>query len=51
MCGRKNETWNDVLVVLKVQGERLDLPYLRKTAESLDVAELLGEALEAVGVH
>jgi hypothetical protein len=38
--------WRDVLGVLKVQGDRLDLDYLRRMAASLDVTELLARALQ-----
>lgn len=38
--------WRDVLGVLKVQGERLDLAYLRRWAAVLGVADLLEEALD-----
>ncbi len=37
--------WRDVLGVLKVQGERLDLVYLRRWAVALGVADLLEKAL------
>ncbi len=37
--------WRDVLGVLKVQGERLDLAYLRRWAVTLGVADLLERAL------
>lgn len=37
--------WRDVLGVLKVQGDRLDLDYLRRMAGSLDVTGLLTQAL------
>ena len=39
--------WRDVLGVLKVQGARLDLAYLRRWATYLGVAERLDEALRA----
>ena len=42
--------WRDVLGVLKVQGERLDLAYLRRWAGMLDVADLLAEALAQAGL-
>ncbi len=39
--------WRDALGVLKVQGERLDLAYLRRWATALEVADLLEKALIA----
>lgn len=39
--------WRDVLGVLKVQGERLDLAYLRRWAAVLEVSDLLERALTA----
>jgi len=41
--------WRDMLGVLKVQGERLDLAYLRQWAAALGVADLLESALTEVG--
>jgi hypothetical protein len=37
--------WRDVLGVLKVQGNRLDLEYMRRMAAGLGVADLLSRAL------
>jgi hypothetical protein len=46
MGGQVSERqWRDVLGVLKVQGERLDLGYLRRWAAELGVADLLEKAL------
>jgi hypothetical protein len=37
--------WRDVLSIVRVQGERLDLPYLAETAALAGVADLLQRAL------
>jgi len=37
--------WRDVLGVLRVQGDRLDLSYLRRWATELGIADLLERAL------
>ncbi len=37
--------WRDIMGVLAVQGDRLDLVYLRQWAEALDVSDLLQRAL------
>jgi hypothetical protein len=37
--------WRDILGVIKTQGERLDLAYLRQWAAALNVADLLEKAL------
>jgi hypothetical protein len=42
--------WLDVLGVLKVQGARLDFPYLEEWAPSLGVADLLARARDEAGV-
>jgi hypothetical protein len=39
------QQWHDVLGVIAVQGDRLDVSYLRSWAARLGVAELLAEAL------
>ncbi len=41
--------WRDILGMLQVQGKRLDLPYLQRSAESLRVADLLEKALAEAG--
>lgn len=38
--------WNDVLNVIKVQGDLLDLGYLRRWAIQLGVADLLERILD-----
>jgi len=46
LCGeRSDQQWNDVLGVIAVQGERLDLAYLREWALYLNVNDLLDQAL------
>ena len=40
--------WRDILGVLVVQGERLDLAYMRRWAASLDVSDLLERALAEI---
>jgi hypothetical protein len=40
-----DQQWNDVLGVISVQGERLDLAYLRELARYLKVDDLLDQAL------
>ena len=38
--------WTDLLAVIRIQGERLDLEYLRRWAERLELSELLERALQ-----
>lgn len=40
-----NSQWHDVLGVIRVQGSRLDRPYLDKWAAELGVSDLLGKAM------
>lgn len=48
--GVSERQWLDVLGVLKLQGARLDLAYLRKWAEELEISDLLARALEDAGL-
>jgi hypothetical protein len=43
---RSEKQWRDVTQVLAVQGDKIDIAYLREWAESLAIADLLEEALE-----
>lgn len=45
-----NHQWGDVLGVLKVQGTNIDVPYLRRWAAALNVADLLERALDDAGL-
>lgn len=46
MGGRSSERqWNDILGIIKRQGISLDLPYLRRWADTLEVRTLLEQAL------
>jgi hypothetical protein len=40
--------WRDVLGIVRVQGMRLDVAYLRQNAPALDVADLLDRALREI---
>jgi hypothetical protein len=42
--------WNDVLGVLKVQGNQLDMSYLNQWAKELSVSELLKKAIDEAGI-
>jgi hypothetical protein len=42
--------WLDVLGVMKVQGEKLDLAYLRRWAEARGLSELLEKAFREAGL-
>jgi hypothetical protein len=43
-----DQQWRDILGMIKTQGERLDLAYLRQWAAALQVADLLEKALHEV---
>ncbi|HEY9852993.1 MAG TPA: hypothetical protein V6D28_26210 [Leptolyngbyaceae cyanobacterium] len=50
----KNESqkqWRDILGVLKLQGEQLDFEYLQRWAISLNLTELLAQALREAGLE
>ncbi|MFY9823516.1 MAG: hypothetical protein WAM82_19195 [Thermoanaerobaculia bacterium] len=49
--GVSDQQWNDVLGVLKVQGENLDLPYLKEWAKTIKVEDLLEKALQDAGIE
>lgn len=40
--------WNDVLGVIRIQGEKLDLAYLQKWGHSLGVTDLLHKAFKSI---
>lgn len=48
--GVSDRQWHDLQGVLRVQGKRLDLAYLRNWAERLELAELLWRALDEAGL-
>jgi len=48
--GVSERQWRDVLGVMKVQADRLDLPYLRQWAAQLNVLDLLERALTEAGI-
>ena len=43
--------WQDIVNVLRIQGDRLDLSYLREWAARLGVTDLLKRALGAVDIE
>jgi len=45
-----DQQWRDVLGVMKVQGEALDLAYLKRWAKQLGVKALLEQALREAGL-
>jgi len=47
--GISDRQWNDVLGVLKVQGDQLDMVYLKGWAEKLTVFNLLMKAIDEAG--
>lgn len=48
--GISDRQWNDILGVLKVQGNALDFAYLRRWAKELGVTEQLARALDDAGL-
>jgi hypothetical protein len=48
--GVSERQWSDVLGIIKVQGERLDLDYLRGWADRLNVRDLLEQSLGEAGI-
>ena len=46
-----DDQWNDILGVLKVQAPTLDLRYLRRVAHSLNVSDVLEQALIDAGIR
>ncbi len=48
--GISDRQWNDVLGVLKVQGDQLDMDYLKHWAKELSVSELLRKAIDEAGI-
>jgi len=47
--GVSDRQWNDVLGVLKIQGEDLDTAYLRTWADDMGVGDLLDRAFDEAG--
>jgi hypothetical protein len=48
--GASQQQWKDVLGVLKVQGDRLDLQYLKYWASRLDLSDLLDHSFTDAGL-
>jgi hypothetical protein len=48
--GISDRQWDDVLGVLKVQGDQLDMAYLNQWARELGVSELLKKAFDEAGI-
>lgn len=48
--GSSDRQWRDVLGILTVQGEALDLGYVRETAADLELSDLVEKAIGAAGV-
>lgn len=49
--GISDRQWQDVLGVIRVQGDRLDLAYLRRSAVALGIVGELERALEETGLE
>lgn len=48
--GVSEQQWKDVLGVLKVQGDKLDLEYLRHWASRLNLSDLLNRSFDDAGI-
>lgn len=48
--GVSQQQWKDVLGVLKVQGDKLDLEYLRYWASRLNISDLLNRSFDDAGL-
>jgi hypothetical protein len=48
--GVSEQQWKDVLGVLKVQGVKLDLEYLRNWASRLNLSDLLNRSFDDAGM-
>ena len=49
--GVADRQWRDVLGALKVQADRLDFNYLAEWAETLNLTDLMAQALSASGLN